>query len=134
MKEFLWNWLKFSLTLFWQKYRESNIFTNDMIWRNILENSKFSIFSHSAVRVNFCNFHTVQHLLIIFHRHLMRLEKDYCCMSFAKVMNMNNSSFDKDFISAAVMITYYTLNSNWYWSGIISGHHYKNAVLFRHQI
>ena len=34
----VWKLRKFSLTLFWQKFRESNVFTKELklIWRNIL--------------------------------------------------------------------------------------------------
>ena len=32
----VWKLQKYSLTLFWQKFRESNVFTKELIWRNIL--------------------------------------------------------------------------------------------------
>ena len=48
----MWKFRKFTLTHFWQKFRESNVFTveiaKELIWRNFF-----------SVRVNFCyfNFH-----------------------------------------------------------------------------
>ena len=48
----VWKLRKFTFTLFWQKFRESNVFakeiTKEMIWRNIF-----------LVRVNSSFFHTV---------------------------------------------------------------------------
>ena len=43
----VWKLLRFSLTHFWQKFRESNVFTKELIWGNIF-----------FVRLNFSLFHT----------------------------------------------------------------------------
>ena len=40
----LWK-LRFSLTRFWQKFRESNGFTKELIWRNIFRRERISRFA-----------------------------------------------------------------------------------------
>ena len=52
--------MQFSLSHFWQKFRESNVFTKELIWRNIcFRENKFYFFLFWEVWETLCS--TIQH-------------------------------------------------------------------------
>ena len=78
----LWKLRKFTITHFWQKFRESNVFTKEPIWRK-------------KVRENFAVFHT--HSDVLWKNEKLSLEKkfrqiNYLVISLVKPLLSRNFS------------------------------------------
>ena len=94
---------KFTLTLFWKKFRESNVFTNKitkwLIWRDIF-----------SVRVNVSFFHTVSHTL--WKNEKFTLTEIFFRQINSLVIYLVNALLSRSFFQKSVRVNFHSFHTH----------------------
>ena len=110
----LWKLWKFTVvTLFWQKFRESNVFTKEytkeLIWRNFFNVTVNFSFFHTVIIYNFVDFLRIsRQILWIFQwnqmNHISFIITVYCGNNFFTLLTA--IFFCKNFVKVMVLLIY----------------------------